>query len=70
LLSRGAHQGGLAERNALIDRTHPLPVRRPCHLLKLARSPAYDPPTPVSETGLALMRQIGKFQDRCRVCLS
>jgi putative transposase len=42
----------------MIDRTHPLPVRRQCQLLKLARSTAYYHPTPVSETALALMRRI------------
>jgi putative transposase len=42
----------------MIDRTHPLPVRRQCQLLKLARSTAYYQPTPVSETALALMRRI------------
>src|SRR5665811_1293055 len=39
----------------MIDRTHLLPVRRQCQLLKLARSTAYYQPTPVSETALALM---------------
>ena len=42
----------------MIDRTHPLLVRRQCQLLKLARSTAYDQPTPVSETTLALRRRI------------
>ena len=59
MLSRGAHQGGLAERTAMIDRTHPL--RRQCPLLKLARSTAYDQSTPVSETALALMRRIDEL---------
>jgi putative transposase len=45
----------------MIDRTHPLPVRRQCQLLKLARSTAYYHPTPVSETGLALMRRIDEL---------
>jgi putative transposase len=45
----------------MIDRTHPLPVRRQCQLLKLARSTAYYQPTPVSETALALMRRIDKL---------
>jgi putative transposase len=61
IFSRGAHQGGLAERNAMIDRTHPLPMRRQCQLLKLARSTAYSHPTPVSETVLALMRRIDEL---------
>jgi putative transposase len=42
----------------MIDRTHQLPVRRQCQLLKLARSTAYYQPTPVSETVLALMRRL------------
>ena len=42
----------------MIDRTYPLPVRRQCQLLKLARSTAYYQPTPVSEPALALMRRI------------
>ena len=42
----------------MIDRTHLLPVRRQCQLLKLGRSTAYYQPTPVSETALALMRRL------------
>lgn len=45
----------------MIDRTHPLPVRRQCQLLKLARSTAYYQPTPVSEPALALMRRIDEL---------
>ncbi len=45
----------------MIDRTHPLPVVRQCHLLKLARSTAYYQPAPVSETTLALMRRIDEL---------
>jgi len=45
----------------MIDRTHPLPVVRPCHLLQLARSTAYYQALPVSETTLALMRRIDEL---------
>ena len=45
----------------MIDRTHPLPVRRQCQLLKLARSTAYYQPTPVSEPTLAVMRRIDEL---------
>jgi putative transposase len=45
----------------MIDRIHPLPVRRQCQLLKLARSTAYYRPTPVSETARALMRRIDEL---------
>ena len=48
----------------MIDRTHPLPVRRQCQLLKLARSTAYYHPTPVSETALTLMRRIDEHHLR------
>ena len=52
----------------MIDRTHPLPVRRQCQLLKLARSTAYYQPTPVSETALALMRRIDELHLQLSVC--
>jgi putative transposase len=45
----------------MIDRTHKLPVRRQCQLLKLARSTAYYQPTPVSGTELALMRRLDEL---------
>ena len=51
----------MAERNAMITRTHALPVVRPCQLLELARSTAYDQPTPVSAANLALMRRIDEL---------
>ena len=41
----------------MIDRTHQLPVRRQCQMLKLARSTAAYQHTPVSETALGLMRR-------------
>ena len=45
----------------MIDRTHTLPVRRQCQILKLARSTAYYQPTPVSGTELALMRRLDEL---------
>ena len=45
----------------MIDRMHPLPVVRQCHLLKLARSTVYYQPTPVSELTLAVMRRIDEL---------
>jgi len=45
----------------MIDRTHPLPVRRQCQLLNLARSTAYYQPPPVSEATRALMRRIDEL---------
>ena len=57
-MRRGARQGGIAERNAMITRTHALPVVRQCQLLALARSTAYTQPRPVSASDLVLMRRI------------
>lgn len=45
----------------MIDRTPALPVARPCHRLKLARSTAYYQPRPVSETALPLIRRIDEL---------
>ncbi|MDC8447420.1 MAG: IS3 family transposase [Nitrospira sp.] len=58
---RRAQQGGLAERKAMIDRTHPLSVGRQCQLLKLARSTVYYQAVPVSSETLALMRRIDEL---------
>ena len=48
----------MAERNAMITRTHALPMVRQCQLLELARSTAYAQPRPASASDLALMRRI------------
>ena len=48
----------------MMDRTHPLPLQRQCHLLKVARSTAYYQPTPVSEATLALMRRLDELHLR------
>ncbi|MBS0152361.1 MAG: hypothetical protein JSR31_15615 [Nitrospira sp.] len=59
--SKRAHQGRLAERKAMIDRTHSLPIVRQCQIPQLARSTAYYQLTPTSETTLALMRRIDEL---------
>jgi putative transposase len=48
----------MAERTAMMNRTHKLPVVRQWQILGLSRSTAYDQPTPVSTLDLALMRRI------------
>ena len=48
----------MAERKAMITRTHALPVVRQCQILGLSRSTAYYQPTLVSVTNLTLMRRI------------
>ncbi|WP_390888211.1 IS3 family transposase [Burkholderia thailandensis] len=55
---RSARQSRTAERKAMIDRTHALPVSRQTRLVGIARSSAYYRPQPVSETDLLLMRRI------------
>ncbi|AWV03044.1 IS3 family transposase [Burkholderia sp. JP2-270] len=58
---RSAHQGGIAERKTMIDRTHALPVSQQTRLVGIARSSAYYRPQPVSETDLLLMRRIDEL---------
>ncbi|WP_425127106.1 IS3 family transposase [Burkholderia gladioli] len=60
-LKRRAHQGGIAERKTMIDRTHALPVSQQTRLVGIARSSAYYRPQPVSETDLLLMRRIDEL---------
>jgi putative transposase len=45
----------------MIDRQHPLPVRRQCQLLALARSSVYYAPQPVPPADLALLRQLDEL---------
>jgi putative transposase len=51
----------MAERKAMITRTHARPVVRQCQLLELARSTAYTQPRPISASDLALMRRIDEL---------
>ncbi|MAT64991.1 MAG: IS3 family transposase [Gammaproteobacteria bacterium] len=50
-----------AERKAMIDREHALPVSRQAELLELSRSAVYYQPVPVSDADLALMRRIDEL---------
>ncbi|MEY9546324.1 putative transposase [Bradyrhizobium japonicum] len=58
---RRAHQGGPAERKAMIDRDHDLSIVRQAKVLKLARSTVYYEPRPVSAEDLALMRRLDEL---------
>ncbi|HEW79503.1 MAG TPA: IS3 family transposase [Phycisphaerales bacterium] len=58
---KGAHQGGIAERKALIDRNHPLPINRQTKAVSISRGSVYYLPQPVSEYNLELMRQIDQL---------
>jgi len=51
----------MAERNAMINRTHALSFVRQCQILGLSRSTGYSQPAPVSTTALALMRRIDEL---------
>ncbi len=48
----------MAERKEMIDRTHDLPIVRPCRILERSRSTAYYQPSPVSPEELTRMRRI------------
>ncbi|MFM7294373.1 MAG: IS3 family transposase [Burkholderiales bacterium] len=55
---RRAHQGGIAERRQMIDRTHDLSITAQARLLDMSRSGVYYVPRPISEADLELMRQL------------
>jgi putative transposase len=55
---RSAQQGRPAERKAMIDREHDLPLVRQAELLKLSRSSLYYKGRPVRAATLAIMRRI------------
>src|SRR5271167_4125382 len=56
-----AHQGGIAERKAMIDRGHALSVTKQAEAAGIARSTVYYLPRPVSAADLELMRQIDRL---------
>jgi putative transposase len=58
---RGAHQGGTAERKAMIDPEHDLPIKRQAEALGMSRSSVYYQARPVSAEDLWLMRQIDEL---------
>ena len=51
----------MAERNAMITRTHTLPVVRQCQLLELSRATAYYQPMLVSAAELVLKHRIDEL---------
>ena len=50
-----------AERKAMIDRDHPLPITRQAKLLEVSRASVYDLPPSVPEADLAIMRRIDEL---------
>src|SRR5712691_6720234 len=58
---RSAHQGGIAERKAMIDREHDLPITRQAQVLRISRGSVYYLPRPVPEADLAIMRRLDRL---------
>src|SRR5262245_14442345 len=56
-----ARQGGIAERKAMIDRDHDLPLTRQAAVLNISRGSLYYKPRPVSAADLALMRRMDEL---------
>src|SRR3982074_1707048 len=58
---RSAHQGGIAERKAMIDRNHDLPITRQAEVLQISRGSVYYLPRPVPDADLAIMRRLDRL---------
>jgi len=56
-----AQQGGIAERKAMIDREHDLPITKQAHVLRISRGSVYYLPRPVPEADLAIMRRLDRL---------
>ena len=63
---RSARQGGsVAERKAMIDRAHDLPVSRQARALGISRGSVYYLPKPASVIDLAIMRRMDELHRLC-----
>ena len=58
---RSARQGGFAERKAMIDRSHDLPITRQAKVLNVSRGSVYYLPRAPSTADLALMRRMDEL---------
>ncbi|WP_085974147.1 MULTISPECIES: IS3 family transposase [Bradyrhizobium] len=58
---RRAHQGGMAERKAMIDCEHDLPITKQAEILKVSRSSVYYLPRPVSSADLEIMQRLDRL---------
>ena len=56
-----AHQSRVAERRQMIDRSHPLSVKRQAELLNISRGAVYYLPKPTSQRDLVLMDAIDRL---------
>src|SRR6478736_1271775 len=58
---RSAQQGGIAERKAMIDREHDLPITKQAQVLRISRGSVYYLPRSVSATDLEVMRCLDRL---------
>src|SRR6202051_4944 len=58
---RSAHQSRFAERKAMIDRAHDLPITKQAKALRISRGSVYYLPRPVSATDLEIMRLLDRL---------
>src|SRR5262249_34738930 len=56
-----ARQSGVAQRKAMIDRGHALPVLKQCAALGISRGSIYYEPVAMSASDLALMRRLDEL---------
>ena len=56
-----AHQGGIAERKAMIDREHDLPITKQAEILKVSRGSVYYLARPVSSADLEIMQRLDRL---------
>jgi putative transposase len=56
-----AQQGGFAERKAMIDREHALPISKQTKVLRISRGSVYYLPRPVSASDLEVMLRLDRL---------
>ena|SRR5215472_12605485 len=61
LFRRSAQQGRAAERKAMIDRAHDLPITKQAEALNISRGSVYYLPRPVPKADLAIMRRLDRL---------
>ncbi|MDH2349040.1 IS3 family transposase [Bradyrhizobium sp. SSUT77] len=58
---RSAHQGGIAERKAMIDREHDLSITKQAEILRISRGSVYYLPRQVSSADLEIMQRLDRL---------
>ena len=61
IFRRGAHQGRIAARKMMIDRTRTLFLTKHAEVSRISRGSIYSRPRPVSDTDLGLMHRVDKL---------